>query len=220
MEATGGSSCDRNVAGYGRSGMNAWNWFRLRLTPLWRRRNRESDLDRELESHLQLEAEEQVDSGLSPEEARYAARRAFGNSTLVQEGVHAIWSLGWLERFGRDLKYAARSLRKNPLFTVVAVLTLALGIGANTAIFSTIDALMLRPLPFSAADQLVRIYSTKNGIPVRGTGAAGGPSALDMRDFAQSSHSFPESGYRVRRIVICDNCSGTGIGWCRYGRGS
>jgi putative ABC transport system permease protein len=114
----------------------------------------------------------------------------FGNTTLVQEDVHAIWSLGWLERFQRDLKYAARSLRKNPIFTLVAVLTLALGIGANTAIFSAIDSLMLRPLPFTEADQLVRIYSTKNGVPIRGTSAAGGPSVLDMRDFAQNSHSF------------------------------
>jgi hypothetical protein len=97
-----------------------------------------------------------------------------------------------LEQFQRDLKYAARSLRKNPVFTIVAILTLALGIGANTAIFSAIDALMLRPLPFPHADQLVRIYSTKDGVPIRGTSAAGGPSALDMRDFAQNSHSFQE----------------------------
>jgi putative ABC transport system permease protein len=147
-------------------------------------------LDRELESHLELEAEEQLDSGLSPEEARYAARRAFGNTTLIREDMRAIWSMVWLERLAGHLKYAARSLQKNPGFTMIAVLTLAVGIGANTAIFSTIDALMLRPLPFSAADQLVRIYSTKNGIPIRGTSAAGGPSVLDMRDFEQNSHSF------------------------------
>jgi hypothetical protein len=170
--------------------MSLWNWVTSRLAAFRERRNPEKDLYRELASHLELEAEEQLDSGLSPEEARYAAQRAFGNTTLVQEDVHAIWSLFWLERFQRDVKYAARSLRKNPLFTLVAVLTLALGIGANTAIFSTIDALMLRPLPFPAADRLVRIYSTKNGIPIRGTGAAGGPSLLDMRDFAQNSHSF------------------------------
>jgi predicted permease len=190
MEATGGSGGDGNVAGSGRSVMSARNWLSSRLAAFRERRDREKDLDRELKAHLDLEAEEQQESGLSPEEARYAARRAFGNTTLVQEDVHEIWNLGWLERFQRDVKYAARSLRKNPVFTLAAVLTLALGIGANTAIFSTIDALMLRPLPFSAADQLVRIYSTKNGIPIRGTSAAGGPSVLDMRDFAQDSHSF------------------------------
>lgn len=167
--------------------MSIGNWLSSRLAGLRGRQNRAEEFDRELESHLELEAGEQQESGLSPEEARYAARRAFGNITLVREDVRAIWSMAWMERFARDVKYAARSLRKTPGFTIVAVLTLALGIGANTAIFSALDALMLRPLPFPAADQLVRIYSTKNGVPI---GNGGGPSPLDVRDFAQSSHSF------------------------------
>ena len=170
--------------------MSVWNSLRSWFSALRDRRDRDKELNRELQSHLDLEAEEQQDSGLSPEEARYAARRAFGNATLVQEDVHAIWSMAWWERGAGHAKYAARSLRKSPGFTIVAVLTLALGIGANTAIFSVIDALMLRPLPFRDADQLVRVYSTKDGLPIRGTGAAGGPSVLDMRDFAQNSHSF------------------------------
>jgi hypothetical protein len=93
--------------------MSVWNWLRSRVALASRRRNREKELDREIESHLELEAEEQRDSGLPLEEARSAARRAFGNTTLVQEDVRAIWSLVWLERFTRDLKYAARSLRKS-----------------------------------------------------------------------------------------------------------
>src|ERR1700685_2494395 len=150
----------------------------------------EDDLQRELQMHLELEAEEQCADGVAVEEAPHAARRALGNATLVSEDVRESWGLGGLEHFLRDLRYGARSLRKNPGFTVVAVLTLALGIGANTAIFSAIDALMLRPLPFTASEQLVRIYSTKNGVPIAGTGYPGGPSALDERDFAQNSHSF------------------------------
>ena len=172
--------------------MSLWHSLRLRLVALWQRPDREKELDRELESHLDLEAEEQLESGLSPREARYAAQRAFGNTTLVREDLHAIWQTNWLERLASHIKYAARSLRKNPGFTVVAILTLALGIGPNTAIFSAIDALMLRPLPFSSPDQLVRIYSTKNGTRIGGLASAGGPSPMDVRDFAQLNHSFQE----------------------------
>jgi hypothetical protein len=100
--------------------MSVWDWLSSRLAAFRERRDREQELKREMDSHLELEAEEQLDSGLSPEEARYAARRSFGNTTLVQEDVHAIWNLAWLERFQRDVKYAARSLCKNSLFTLVS----------------------------------------------------------------------------------------------------
>ena len=169
--------------------MSVWDTLRLRVAGLLGRRDREKELERELEAHLELEAEEQRESGLAPEQARSAARRAFGNTLLVQEDVRSVWNLVWLERFLRDVKYAARSLRKSPGFAVVAVLTLALGIGANTAIFSAIDALMLRPLPFTAADQLVRIYSIQKGV-FNTFANPDGPSALDVRDFAQGSRSF------------------------------
>jgi len=169
--------------------MNLWNWLRSRRIRFRERHKRESELDREMEAHLELEAEEQEESGLQPDEAHFAARRAFGNTAIVREDVRAIWNASWLERFARDVKYAGRSLRKSPGFAAVAVLTLALGIGANTAIFSAIDALMLRPLPFTAADQLVRIYSIQKGM-VNTFANPDGPSALDVRDFAQRSRSF------------------------------
>jgi putative ABC transport system permease protein len=166
-----------------------WNWLKAELSLLFRRRDLENDLQRELQSHIDLEAEQQQQAGASEDEAHYAARRAFGNATLVAEDVRESWSLAWLEHFFRDLRYGARALRKSPGFTAVAVLTLALGIGANTAIFSAIDALMLRPLPFTASDQLVRIYSIQKGM-FNTFANPDGPSALDVRDFAQRSRSF------------------------------
>jgi len=154
-----------------------------------KRESREDDLRRELETHLELEAEEQQGSGLSREDADHAAQRAFGNATSVAEDVRESWGPDWIDKFRRDLRYGARTLRKSPGFTLVAVLTLALGIGANTAIFSAIDALMLRPLPFSAPDELVRVYSIKGGVSDTFANP-NGPSVLDVRDFAQRSHSF------------------------------
>jgi len=169
--------------------MSLQHWLRSLRTRSWQHRNREVELKREIEAHLELEAREQQDSGVPPEEAHYAARRAFGNTALVQEDVRGVWNAIWLERFARDVKYAARSLRKSPGFAAVAILTLALGIGANTAIFSAINALMLQPLPFTAADQLVRIYSIQKGL-FNTFANPDGPSALDVRDFAQRSRSF------------------------------
>lgn len=121
----------------------------------FRRKDREQDLERELRSDLELEAEEQQqERGLSPEEARYAARRAFGNATLVKEEVRETWGWTSLEQLGQDLRYSIRTLRESPAFTMIAVGTLALAIGANTAIFSVIESVILRPLPYKDPGRL------------------------------------------------------------------
>jgi len=167
--------------------MKAWNDLASLVAILRHRRRRLAEVDRELEADLALEADEQQESGVPPAEARDAARRAFGNATLVAEDVRAVWTIAWIDAVGRDVRYAARLLRRNPGFALVAVLTLALGIGANTAMFTAVDALMLRPLPFERSDQLVRLYATRNGVA---DPSLNGPSPLDARDYAQASRSF------------------------------
>jgi putative ABC transport system permease protein len=149
----------------------------------WQFRKRDADLERELRSDLDLEEEEQRETGVSPEEARYAARRAFGNATLIREQTHEAWGLATLERSMQELRYALRQICKSPGFAAVAVLVLALGIGANAAVFSVLNAVLLRPLDFPNANRLVEITSVKDGKPV-------GTSAPDVKDFAAQSRTF------------------------------
>ena len=129
----------------------------------WPRRRREQELERELQSHLDCEAEEQYESGLSDEEARYAAKRALGNQGLTKENVRAAWGWTFADTLAQDLRYAFRSLHNSPVFALVAVISLGLGIGANTAIFSFVNALLLKHLPVPEAERLVRLAEYKNG---------------------------------------------------------
>jgi putative ABC transport system permease protein len=124
----------------------------------WQSKNSDADLDRELRSDLELEEEEQREAGISEEDARYAALRAFGNPTLIREQTSAVWSWNWLESLARDLRFSLRALRRTPGFTVIAISVMALGIGANVALFTVVRGVLLKPLPFHDPDRLVMLY--------------------------------------------------------------
>jgi predicted permease len=121
----------------------------------WQIRKRDRDLERELRSDLELEEEEQRESGLPSEEAHYAARRAFGNATLIKEQTHETWGWTPIERLWQDIRYAFRQLRRSPGFAATAVFTLTLGVGSVTAVFSVVYVVLLRPYPFRDPGQIV-----------------------------------------------------------------
>ncbi len=118
----------------------------------WRRRS--DHLRDEMQRHIEFEAQQNIDAGMSPEEARYAALRKFGNASLAAEQSREIWGWLWLERFFQDLRYALRGLAKSPAFTSVAVLSLMLGIGASTALFSVVYGVLIAPYPYAHPDQI------------------------------------------------------------------
>jgi putative ABC transport system permease protein len=155
---------------------------------LWRE-HLDHDLDEELRSHLEMRAADNVAAGMSPQEARYEAQKRFGNTTLLKEDTRGVDIVGWLDETARDFRHALRMLHRSPGFTTVAVLTLALGIGANSAIFSVVDAILLRPLPYPQPDRLVRIWeaSAKFDSP---RNVVNPFNFLDWRDHSQSFESM------------------------------
>lgn len=130
----------------------------MTLRTLFRRGRAGAELDNELRFHLERQIEENRAAGMNAEEARYAALRAFGNPTALREQTRAAWSWGWLESLLRDGRYGARTLRRTPGFTVMAIAVMALCIGAATTLFTLIRSVLLRPLPFRDPGQLVMIY--------------------------------------------------------------
>ena len=165
-------------------------YSRLRSLCTWSRQ--ESELDEEIQFHLSEEADERAADGLTADQARVAARKDFGNTTLIREATREAWGWGGVERVIQDVRYGLRTMRRNPGFSVAAILSLGLGIGANTAVFSLMDAVMLRMLPVSDPERLVIFAhrgdgeaSTGSNYPLYETLRSGSRSFADVLAFWQ-----------------------------------
>jgi putative ABC transport system permease protein len=173
-----------------------------RVRATLRRSRLDDELDDELREHLTMLQERFVRRGMDPTEAFYAARRQFGGVTRVKEDLMERRSLPWIDVLGQDVRHAFRVMSRTPSFALAVVGVLALGIGANTAIFSIVNAVLLRPLPFEEPDRLVRIFVT--------TGPGGGPLELapgKFYDWQRDAQSFEGMAmYRVRDVAL----TGTG----------
>ena len=167
-----------------------------RLRAQIRRGKIEREMNAEMRFHLEMETAENVRRGMSEEEALRAALRSFGGVEQTKEVYRDIARFRWIEDFWQDLSYGARMLLKNPGFTLVAVLTLALGIGANTAIFSVVNAVLLRPLPYIDPDRIVTLASITDDAP---SALAQQVSIPDFQDWHDQSSSFEAMAYYSSR---------------------
>jgi predicted permease len=159
----------------------------------WRLRKRDADVERELQSDLDLEEQEQRERGVSSEEARHAALRAFGNPTLISEQTRAVWAWNGTENFLRDVRIGIRTLFRSPGFSVLAVLVMALCIGAATSLFTVMRSVLLRPLPFRDPDRLVMIYEHSRDPENNAQGFNYTPVApADYLDWRAQTHGFED----------------------------
>jgi len=160
----------------------------MRLQTLFRRDHLAQDLDDEIRFHLDEQIAENIAAGMNKEEARHAALRSFGNPSLLKEDARETWGWVWLEQIVQDARYGFRMLRRSPLFTLVAVLTLAFGIGANTAIFSLMDQVLLQLLPVKHPEQLVLV--AQRGIRFGDSWGDNDISYPMYRDLRDGNHVF------------------------------
>src|SRR5258708_28885782 len=137
--------------------MNFLNQLKSRFSALFRKRELDADMNTEMRSHIEMRTQENIEEGMNPEEARFAALRQFGWTESIKETCRDQRGISWVENLAQDIRYGARQLLKNPGFTAVAVLTLALSIGANTTIFTVLNTVLLRSLPLKNPDELVQV---------------------------------------------------------------
>jgi predicted permease len=167
----------------------------LRLRTLFARTRVERELDREISFHLDQLAQENIAHGVSPDEARRAAKRSLGGVTQIQEECRDMRRTNYIETVWNDLRYASRTLARTPGFTIIIVLTLALSIGANSAIFSVIQGVLLRPLPYRQAERLVRVYFQSDSQPKFPL------NPNDFRDFRERNRTFESVAAMTRHDV-------------------
>jgi predicted permease len=167
---------------------------------------RKEDLDAEMRAHIEMDVADRVSRGEAPDQARFAARRAFGNSALVQEVTHDVWRWTRLERFVNRLKFAIRVLRRSPGFTLTVVITLSIGVGATCAMFTVVDRVLLRPIRFNDPNRLIVVSESGKRGPV------GGTPYLDIAQWQQRSRSFEQISFYDadnRRVWFLDGGNGT-----------
>ena len=173
--------------------MRFFNRFRMAVSMLFHRKAETQRLNDELQFHLQQQVAENMAQGMRENEARSAALRAFGNPTLLREQARSQWSWNGLEKFMRDLRYGARTLSRSPGFSIVAILVMALGIGATASLFTIVNAVLLKPLPFRDPGRLVMVYEHFRAA----AGNVGGfnynvVSPADFNAWRQHTHSFQD----------------------------
>jgi hypothetical protein len=178
-----------------------WDVLRMRFRSLAKRQRVETELEKELRYHIERQTEENIAAGMNAREAREAASRMFGGVSLIEEKCRDLRQTQYLDNFLQDLRYAVRMLGKSPAFTVVIVLTLALSIGANSAIFSVIDGVLLKPLPYPQPERIARVFYRSASYPKFPV------NPWDFLDFRARNRSFENFAMYTHADV---QLSGTG----------
>jgi hypothetical protein len=172
----------------------------LRIKALVMRRKLERDLNDELGFHMAMRQQKLEQDGLTATEASAAARRRLGNPTLLRETSRSLWTFTWLDALSRDVRYAVRAMARSPVFAIVAILTLAFGIGANTAIFSIVNGILLRAMPYERPAEL---YSIREAVQVgserKTMSSVNGGNILEWKRSAASLRGDRRSGADQRQ---------------------
>jgi hypothetical protein len=168
----------------------------------WRtRRDSLHQLDEDIRDHIDRESEANIARGMAPDAASAAARRAFGNVTLTKESARGVWIPVWIDQLLQDVRYAIRMFRRTPGFTAVVIITLALGIGLNTAVFSVVNAVLMRPLSYQHPERLVWIATYDDRTPMEVVMA---PDVLAWRDHATTIERIAAFSIGTERIAARD----------------